>query len=77
MTGSKISSATINTSSDGANLSGWVLRKSNLTSLTLEPGDVVRGSGHSAVIWSNTGAVVQVAECWGSAGCKIAFGYEK
>ncbi len=49
LTNVKISSATINASNDGANLSGWILHRSNLTALTLEPGDIVRGSGHSAV----------------------------
>lgn len=75
LTNVKISSATINASNDGANLSGWILHRSNLTTLTLEPGDIVRGSNHSAVIWTATNTEVKVIECWGSNGCKIAFGY--
>lgn len=73
LTNVKISSATINASNDGANLSGWILHKSNLTALTLEPGDIVRGSGHSAVIWNVTNTEVKVIECWGSNGCKIHY----
>ena len=76
LTGVKIASAQINNSPDKANFSGWVLHWDGLTSLTLEPGDIVRSNdNHSAVIWSNNGSEVKVAECWGSVGCKIAFGY--
>ena len=76
LTGVKISSAQINAGKDKDKFSGWVLHKAGLTGLTLEPGDIVRSTGgHSAVIWSNNGSEVKVAECWGSVGCKIAFGY--
>ena len=62
LTNVKISSATINASNDGANLSGWILHRSNLTTLTLEPGDIVRGSNHSAVIWNATQASI-LSQC--------------
>lgn len=76
LTGVKISSAQINAGKDKDKFSGWVLHTAGLTGLTLEPGDIVRSTGgHSAVIWSNNGSEVKVAECWGSVGCKIAFGY--
>lgn len=74
--GAKLSSAMINSAKDGADLSGWKLHKSGFSSLALEPGDVVRTTGgHSAVIWTVTSSEVKVIECWGSNGCKIAFGY--
>lgn len=52
---------------------GVIVNKSNLTALTLEPGDIVRGSGHSAVIWNVTNTEVKVIECWGLNGCKIHY----
>ena len=50
------------------------------SNLTLEPGDVIRKGGHSAIIWSVDGNIVKVGEVWGnpskaSNNCKISWGY--
>lgn len=58
---------------------GWVLYRgaSNYTSITLEPGDIIRGDndGHSAVVWKIESGVVYVVECWGSVYNKLSWGY--
>ncbi len=67
----------INNAKDGSTIcSNWKYYSKNLTSLTLEPGDIVRTSSHSAMIWkvNATATKVEVAEVWGSVGCKIKFG---
>ena len=77
LTGNKLTYGAVEDAKDGATLYNWTVHKSNLTSLNLAPGDIVRTSGHSAVIWSVNGDTVQVVEVWGSAkkGCEINFGY--
>lgn len=68
-------------SSNGSDIgNGWKLYTGSYCSnLTLEPGDVIRKSGHSAIIWSVDGNTVKVGEVWGnpsnaSNSCKIFFG---
>lgn len=69
-------------SSNGSDIgNGWKLYTGSYCSnLTLEPGDVIRKSGHSAIIWSVDGNTVKVGEVWGnpsnaSNSCKISWGY--
>ncbi len=60
---------------------GWKLYTgAHCANLTLEPGDVIRKTGHSAIIWSVDGQTVKVGEVWGNPtyavdNCKIAWGY--
>lgn len=51
-----------------------------LSGLTLEPGDIIRKDGHSAIVHTVVGDTVQVAEVWGNPqnanyNCMIAWGY--
>ncbi len=71
---------TVEDAADGSTLAGgWRIYKSNLSSLTLEPGDIIRTgtstSGHSAIVSSIEGNKFKVTECWGSLGCKLYWGY--
>ena len=69
-------------SANGSDLdNGWKLYTGlYCASLTLEPGDVIRKNGHSAIIWSVNGETVKVGEVWGNPlnaanNCKISWGY--
>lgn len=69
-------------SANGRDLgNGWKLYTGTYCSnLTLEPGDVIRKDGHTAIIWSVNGETVKVGEVWGDPGnaannCKISWGY--
>ncbi len=59
---------------------GWKLYTSNYVSgLSLEPGDLVRTSGHTAIVYSVSNGNVTVGEVWGNPSdpkknCKIAWG---
>jgi hypothetical protein len=84
ISGEKLSSAQIESAGDGQVIAnGWTVCKNNLTSLTLEPGDIIRTgtssvSGHSAVVWEVfDNGTFKVTECWGSAsyGCELYWGY--
>ncbi len=57
---------------------GWQLIIGPDSSTNIEPGDIieVRNSGqHTATVWKTSGSTIYVGECWGSYGCKIAWGY--
>ena len=77
----KVVFGTIITNSDVAGAShgatiggGWTVYKTSAPS-TLAPGDIIRKSGHSAMVWKiESSTNVKVIEVWGSVGCKIAFG---
>ena len=80
--GTRLSVGEINSTNDGCVVKDrWVIHRSNLTSLTLEPGDIVRTGvsdsyGHSAIIRQvNSNGTFKVAECWGgdTYGCKLAW----
>ena len=80
--GTRLSVGEINSTNDGGVVKdGWVIHRSNLTSLTLEPGDIVRTGvsdsyGHSAIIRQvNSNGTFKVAECWGgdTSGCQLAW----
>ncbi len=78
ITGTKIYYSEIEAAIDGENVrNGWVVHKSNLTSLTLEPGDIIRtgtspSSGHSAMVrLVNSDGTIKVAECLGRGKCKL------
>lgn len=69
-------------SSNGTDIgNGWKLYTGTYCSgLTLEPGDVIRKNGHSAIVWTVDGSTVKVGEVWGNPSnaannCKIAWGY--
>ena len=55
---------------------GWYIynTRSSINEKKLEPGDIVRTSTHSAVVWSNNDGRVKVAECWGSYNSKLYWG---
>lgn len=59
---------------------GWKLYTSNyLSELSLEPGDLIRTSTHTAIVYSVNNGNVTVGEVWGnpsnaSNNCKIAWG---
>ena len=84
ISGEKLSSAEIESAGDGKVISnGWTVCKNNLSSLTLEPGDIIRTGtsnidGHSAVVWEvfNNGTFT-VTECWGGEryGCELYWGH--
>lgn len=75
LTGKKLLYGNLQYGSDGENISGWILHKSNLTSITLEPGDIIRSMGHSAVVRENLGSTVKVVESLGSCQCEMGWGY--
>ena len=51
----------------------WTFYKArNISSLL--PGDIIRGQGHTAIVWSVSGSIVNVAEVWGGHDCKISWG---
>lgn len=52
----------------------WIYCDENLSSVELEPGDIIRTATHSAMVWKIENSKVKVIECWGSVGCKIHFG---
>ena len=59
---------------------GWKLAVAPDSNYNVEPGDLieVRPSGlsdHTAIVWKVSGDTIYVAECWGSSGGKIAWGY--
>ena len=65
--------------SNGVAYGKWKLyTKGYCNNLTIEPGDIIRtgtsSNGHSAIVHNVIGDSVSVAECWGSRGCKIAWG---
>lgn len=70
--------------SNGTIYNGWkVYTADYCENLTIEPGDIIRAWGmnrngtrskHSAIVHYVNGNTVQVAECWGTEGCKIAWG---
>ena len=77
LTGYKLTYKSVNSANDGDTLGPWTVHKTNLTALTLEPGDIVRTSEHSAVGWYLEDSVVKVADVWGgkNGGCQISFAY--
>lgn len=53
---------------------GWNLYlngSSEYSHITLEPGDLIRCSGHTAIVWKVTNNMVYVAEVWGGVNCDI------
>ena len=60
---------------------GWTLKVSPRSDYNVEPGDLIEvrpGSGlldHTAIVWKVSGETIYVAECWGSSGGEIAWGY--
>lgn len=61
---------------------------SNVSSVTLEPGDIICTDAHSAIVWKTVDSTVYVAEVWGNnstgvsqsnhgsaVGCQINWGY--
>ena len=65
--------------SDGyTDANGWSLIIGPSESTGIEPGDIieVRNTGtHTAIVWKLSGSTIYVAECWGSQGGKVAWGY--
>ena len=53
----------------------WKIYKGTISNITLKPGDFLRKNGHSAMVWKVEGTDVYVIECWGSVGCKLAYGW--
>ena len=51
----------------------WKMYTPNYVSELL-PGDIIRGQGHTAIVWSVSGSTVNVAEVWGGRDCKISWG---
>ena len=76
--GDKLWYNTIESAADGTALTGgWKIFKSNLSSVTIEPGDIIRTNGHSAMVHNvNSDGTFTVTECWGSKdyGCPIKWG---
>lgn len=53
----------------------WIVYKGSVSNVKLKAGDIIRRGGHSAMILDATDmSNVKVVECWGSVGCKIAYG---
>lgn len=65
-----------NTESDGVDLgSGWKIYTSDhFSTITLEPGDIIRTNTHTAIVHSVDNGNVTVGEVLGSLNCKIAWG---
>lgn len=62
--------------SDGyVDSNGWTCVR-DPSKVTLEPGDYVRGDGHSGIVWYVSGENVYVAQCFGGekSGCKLNWG---
>ena len=58
----------------GQTLNGWTaIRGNDVTSV--EPGDIIRTSGHAAIVHYVNGDNIYVAEAWGSSGNTIHYGY--
>lgn len=56
------------------NPSDWnVYTGSGLNSINLQPGDLVRVSGHSIVVSDVSGGALNCVEAWGGSGCKISW----
>lgn len=69
--GKKIVYGDVHWAPDGTNLGdGWILYRNNYASISLEPGDIVRGNndGHSAVVWKVENGYVHFVECLGDGG---------
>ena len=81
ISGNKLLYGNIENAANGTALAGgWTIYKSNLASLTLEPGDIIRTGtsgdiGHSAVVnnVSHDGTFT-VTECLGTAKCRLNWG---
>lgn len=58
----------------GAKLNGWTAIIGNDVT-SVEPGDIIRTSGHAAIVHYVDGANIYVAEAWGSSGNTIHYGY--
>ena len=81
ISGHKLLYGNIENAANGTALAGgWTIYKSNLTSLTLEPGDIIRtgtsgSSGHSAVVCTvNSDGTFSVTQCLGDEGCQLKWG---
>ena len=81
ISGNKLLYGNIENAANGTALAGgWTIYKSNLTSLTLEPGDIIRtgtsgDTGHSAVVYNvSSDGTFTVTECLGTAKCRLNWG---
>ena len=68
--------------SDGyTDSNGWTLKKAPSNSYTVEPGDLIEVrptnglSDHTAIVWKVSGSTIYVAECWGSSGGEVNWGF--
>lgn len=57
---------------------GWILYRNDYSSITLEPGDIIRegndSDGHSAVVWKAENGLLYFAECLGSMSNELHWG---